>query len=150
VDVVVAQRGEDLPHRLADRLDDLDRIAVANDAAEQAGLEAGTRADLQRDIGRLGCRQLGHIGLAQIVGEHAAMADGPGLGIGLIGLIGGRGVRCIRIVIEVARHAFEGLHHLGVMGPEAAVQIGSDALDGGRFPGLDLVELGLADRVGAL
>jgi len=146
MDIVIAQRREDLPDRLADRLDDLDRVGVAHDPAEQAGLEAGAGADLQRHIARLRRRQLAHIGLAKIVGQDAAVADSPGLGIVLIGLPGRRGAGGVGVVEIVAGHALERRQHRRIGRAELAFQIGLDPRHGRRLARLDGGELGLADR----
>ncbi len=53
LDVVVAERGEDLAHRLAERLDDLDRVGALDDARQQRALEAAAGADLERHVARL-------------------------------------------------------------------------------------------------
>ena len=67
VDVVVAERSEDLRHRVAERLDDLDRVRLLDDAREEGALKAAAGADLERDVVRARLGDLGHVGLAEIV-----------------------------------------------------------------------------------
>ncbi len=144
LDVVVAERREDAVHGVAQRLDDLDRVRALHDARQDGALEAAAGADLQRHLARLGLADLRHVGLAEVVRQRRAVAERPGLGVGLVGDAGLGAAVGVLVVEVLARHGGEGAQHGRVGGAEALLQVALDALQVGGAAGLDGGELRLA------
>ena len=146
--VVIPQRREDPPHRLAQRFDDLDRVGLRHDPRQQSALEPAAGADFQRRFARLRLADLGHVGLPQIVRQRRAPTQPPGLRVRLVGVARGRPVLGVDIVEIFARHRLERRHHRRVGTAQMALQVRFDQVHRSRLAGLDGVELriGQADR----
>ena len=75
VDVLVLQPLERQLGVLAERLDDLDRVDVFDERAEDRRLVAAAGADLEHLVGRLRVELLGHVGDDQGRRDRLALAD---------------------------------------------------------------------------